>query len=34
MEDKGISTSNINGDPNKALFCLFDGQGGDKVSKF
>ena len=34
MEDKGISIMNINGDPDKALFCLFDGHGGDQVSKF
>ena len=34
MEDKGRSISNIKGDPDKALFCLFDGHGGDKVSKF
>ena len=34
MEDKGISILNINGDPDKALFCLFDGHGGDQVSKF
>lgn len=34
MEDKGVSILNINGDPDKALFCLFDGHGGDKVSKF
>ena len=34
MEDKGISVININGDSDKALFCLFDGHGGDQVSKF
>ena len=34
MEDKGRSIININGDKDKALFCLFDGHGGDKVSKF
>lgn len=34
MEDKGVSVLNINGDPDKALFCLFDGHGGDEVSKF
>jgi serine/threonine protein phosphatase PrpC len=34
MEDKGVSIININGDPDKALFCLFDGHGGDKVSNF
>ena len=34
MEDKGRSIIGINGDPDKALFCLFDGHGGDQVSKF
>ena len=34
MEDKGISIININGDPNRSLFCLFDGHGGEQVSKF
>ena len=34
MEDKGIAVLNLNDDPEKALFCLFDGHGGDKVSKF
>ena len=34
MEDKGVSVLNLNGDPDKALFCLFDGHGGDEVSKF
>ena len=34
MEDKGIAALNLNDDPDKALFCLFDGHGGDKVSKF
>ena len=34
MEDKGISVINVNGDSDKALFCLFDGHGGDQVSKF
>ena len=34
MEDKGVSVLNLNGDPDKALFCLFDGHGGDEVSTF
>ena len=34
MEDKGKSISNFNHDPNKILFCLFDGHGGDSVSNF
>ena len=34
MENKGISILNINGDPDKALFCLFDGHDGDQISKF
>ena len=34
MEDKGLSIININGDPNKSLFCLFDGHGGEEVSRF
>ena len=34
MEDKGRSISNIKGDPDKALFCLFDGHGGDEVSTY
>ncbi len=34
MEDKGVSVLNLNGDPDKALFCLFDGHGGEEVSKF
>jgi serine/threonine protein phosphatase PrpC len=34
MEDKGRSILNIKGDPDKALFCLFDGHGGDQVSKY
>lgn len=34
MEDKGRAILNIKGDPEKVLFCLFDGHGGDQVSKF
>ena len=34
MEDKGKCVENFNGDPNKLLFCLFDGHGGVEVSKF
>ena len=34
MEDKGKSILNFNNDPEKILFCLFDGHGGDKVSSF
>ena len=34
MEDQGKSIENLNGDPNKILFCLFDGHGGGEVSKF
>ena len=34
MEDEGRAIENLNGDPNKILFCLFDGHGGGQVSKF
>ena len=34
MEDEGRVYENLNGDPNKILFCLFDGHGGGQVSKF
>ena len=34
MEDKGKVIENLNGDPNKILFGLFDGHGGDQVSKY
>ena len=34
MEDRGKAVENLNGDPNKILFCLFDGHGGGEVSKF
>ena len=34
MEDKGKSILNFNNDPEKILFCLFDGHGGDKVSAY
>ena len=34
MEDQGKSVENLNGDPNKILFCLFDGHGGGQISKF
>ena len=34
MEDQGIAIENFNNDPNKILFGLFDGHGGDQVSKY
>ena len=34
MEDQGKVVENLEGDPNKILFCLFDGHGGGQVSKF
>ena len=34
MEDKGKSIENLKGDPNKILFCLFDGHGGGEVSSY
>ena len=34
MEDQAISIDNLCNDPNKILFCLFDGHGGGEVSKF
>ena len=34
MEDEGRVIENLNGDPNKILFCIFDGHGGGQVSKF
>ena len=34
MEDKGKSIDLFNKDINSSLFCLFDGHGGDEVSKF
>ena len=34
MEDTGIAIENFKNDPNKILFGLFDGHGGDQVSKF
>ena len=34
MEDEGKVIENFNGDPNKILFCIFDGHGGGQVSKF
>ena len=34
MEDKGKSIANLGGDPNKILFCLFDGHNGGEVSNF
>ncbi|MCQ2819833.1 MAG: protein phosphatase 2C domain-containing protein [archaeon] len=34
MEDKGCSVINFRGKSNEALFCLFDGHGGDQVSKY
>ena len=34
MEDQAISIDNLCNDPNKILFCLFDGHGGGEISKF
>ena len=34
MEDKGKSIINFNSSENNALICLFDGHGGQEVSKF
>lgn len=34
MEDQGQCIENLNGDPNKILFCIFDGHGGGQVSKY
>lgn len=34
MEDKSRVILNIKGDPYSSLFCLFDGHGGEDVSKF
>ena len=34
MEDKGKSILNFNSSENNALICLFDGHGGQEVSKF
>ena len=34
MEDKGKSILNFNNSENNALICLFDGHGGQEVSKF
>ena len=34
MEDKGISIDNFNSKQNQTLFCLFDGHGGDLVSRY
>ena len=34
MEDKGKSIDNFYSKPNQSLFCLFDGHGGDMVSKY
>ena len=34
MEDEGRVIENLNNDPNKILFLLFDGHGGGQVSKF
>lgn len=34
MEDKGKSIDNFCSKPNQSLFCLFDGHGGDMVSKY
>lgn len=34
MEDRGKAVENLNGDPNKMLFCIFDGHGGGEVSTF
>ena len=34
MEDRGKAIENLNNDPNKALFCIFDGHGGKEVSQY
>ena len=34
MEDKIKVVENLNGDPHQIIFCIFDGHGGDKISKF
>jgi hypothetical protein len=34
MEDKGKAIENLNNDPNKILFCLFNGHRGGQVSNF
>ena len=34
MEDRGKSVENFNKDPNKILFCVFDGHGGEQASQF
>ena len=34
MEDKGKSIDNFYSKPNQSLFCLFDGHGGNMVSKY
>ena len=34
MEDKGKVIENLNGDPNKILFALFDGHGGGQISMY
>jgi serine/threonine protein phosphatase PrpC len=34
MEDEGRVVENFTGDPNKILFCIFDGHGGGQVSKY
>ena len=32
MEDRGRAIENLNNDPNKILFCIFDGHGGSEAS--
>ena len=34
MEDRGRAIENLNDDPNKILFCIFDGHGGSEASIF
>ena len=34
MEDRGRAIENLNNDPNKILFCIFDGHGGSEASIF
>ena len=34
MEDRGRAIENLNNDPNKILFCIFDGHGGSEASVF
>ena len=31
MEDAHVAITNLGGDPNAALFCVFDGHGGNAM---